>query len=282
MNKKIRNRRKIKYFYHDQSGVFAVIAAVLMPVILCFFALAMDVGHLMLVKSQLQNAADTAALSAADQFTTTGGWSDAKTKVAAVTAAQDTIGLNKSDGIPLTADNMISYAGSVDGLPAIKITVNQTVHNWFGAVIGKYTSNVSATAVAFCQSCSTGALGTPSRGYIYQQNVDLSKNSPSNQTNLRPRWYQRPSDLKIGDSITLTVMQWSGYRGWPFRFFQPFQQSQQSQQPAGYVTFQVTNVREGYYRRNYRITGYFTSGISQNPPVSLGGASSFKYAQLVN
>jgi hypothetical protein len=278
MNQKTGNRINIKFFYNDQSGVFAILAAVLMPVILCFFALAIDVGHLMLVKSQLQNAADTAALSAADQFTTTGGWSDNKTKVAVVTAAQDTIGLNKSDGIPLTADNLISYAGTMNGFPAIKITINQTVHNWFGPIIGKYTSNVSATAVAVCQSCTDS--GTTSLGFIFSRRINLSKNSESNQTRLHPYWYQHPPGLKKGDNITLTVRSWNF--GWLSHWFQ---QSQQSQ-PSMYVSFQVTDVSPNNYGRRRgndpTITGYFTSEISKNPPVSSGDPGSFKYAQLVN
>lgn len=286
MNQKIRNRRKIKYFYNDESGVFAVIAAILMPVILCFFALAIDVGHLMLVKSQLQNAADTAALSAADQFTPT-GWSDPQS---IVTVAQNTIGLNKVDGIPLTADNLVCYAGTVNDLPAIKIVINQTVHNWFGAAIGKYTSNVSATAVAVCQSCAaSGTTGNPSQGSISSRRINqfLSHNSPSNQTNLRGvNWFQSPPSGP--GNITLTVMSGTGHHsGWLFNLFTPSQQSPPSQPPT-YVSFNVTAVSTNSYGNHYgnhpTITGYFTSGISQTPPASSGGSnsSSFKYAQLVN
>src|SRR5438874_1824345 len=46
-----------------QQGNIAVMFALMLPMILGFMALAVDLGHLWLVKNQLQNAADAASLS---------------------------------------------------------------------------------------------------------------------------------------------------------------------------------------------------------------------------
>ncbi len=48
-----------------QRGAVAILTAVLFMVFLGFAAFAIDLGHLYLVKSELQNAADAAALAGA-------------------------------------------------------------------------------------------------------------------------------------------------------------------------------------------------------------------------
>lgn len=49
----------------DQSGAVAVIAAIALVVLLGFVALAIDIGRIAVVKSELQRAADAGALAGA-------------------------------------------------------------------------------------------------------------------------------------------------------------------------------------------------------------------------
>ncbi|MFZ2088354.1 MAG: pilus assembly protein TadG-related protein [Desulfobaccales bacterium] len=50
-------------FYRDESGAVMVFSAILLVVLLGFGALAIDIGHLMVVKNELQNAADAGAMA---------------------------------------------------------------------------------------------------------------------------------------------------------------------------------------------------------------------------
>ena len=51
-----------------QSGSIAVLTAVLLPILLSFMALAIDVGYMFVVKNRMQVAADSAALVAANSL----------------------------------------------------------------------------------------------------------------------------------------------------------------------------------------------------------------------
>ena len=65
------NKRNIvggRHLWRDRSGVVAIIVALISPVIFGAAALAVDVGRLVFLESQLQTAADAAALAAATSF----------------------------------------------------------------------------------------------------------------------------------------------------------------------------------------------------------------------
>src|SRR5688572_17468165 len=49
----------------DQQGVVAVMVAVVLIVLLAMAAMALDVGHALVARNQLQNASDAAALAGA-------------------------------------------------------------------------------------------------------------------------------------------------------------------------------------------------------------------------
>src|SRR4030067_1579475 len=50
---------------NDQKGIVIVIVAILIAVFIGFAALAVDIGHLYVVRNELQNAADAGALAGA-------------------------------------------------------------------------------------------------------------------------------------------------------------------------------------------------------------------------
>jgi Flp pilus assembly protein TadG len=58
-------REKWLAWVHDHSGVAAVFTAVIIAVLLGFAAMVIDVGHVMVARGELQNAADSAALAGA-------------------------------------------------------------------------------------------------------------------------------------------------------------------------------------------------------------------------
>jgi Flp pilus assembly protein TadG len=61
-------RYRVRYFSCNDSGAVAVLGAIIIVVLLGFAALAIDIGHLMVVKNELQNAADAGALAGANNF----------------------------------------------------------------------------------------------------------------------------------------------------------------------------------------------------------------------
>jgi hypothetical protein len=172
--------------WHNESGVVLILLVICLLVLLGFAALAIDVGHVMVVRNELQNAADATALAAANNFyphtptstPTPPDW------YAAEAAATNAIGVNKSDGVPLThCDVETGYwnlAHTPQGLqsqgitpgpndaPAVKVTVQRAaginggpVQTWLAGIIGIATLNVSAEATAVSASPGTmrpGAL----------------------------------------------------------------------------------------------------------------------------
>ncbi len=167
-------------FRRDQSGSVTVMAALALFVLLGFAGLALDVGHIMVVRNELQNAADTTALAGAlylypktpPSSPQPPEWTTAKLQ------ALSFIGYNKSDGAALTDAavttgywNLARTPSALQGTgitpgpddcAAVQVTVSRSggqnggpMHNWFGLFTGSQTSDVSAMATAVM--CSPGS-----------------------------------------------------------------------------------------------------------------------------
>jgi Flp pilus assembly protein TadG len=140
----------------ERRAAITVLAAFFMVVMLGFVAFGVDVGYMMLVKTQLQVAADSAAMAA--------GANMAGTNAQVVSAAQQFAGYHKAAGAKVnlkTSDiqyglwdaNSRTFAPSATAGNAIKVTArrdNTTGGNntFFGRIFGVNTFNVSASAVA--------------------------------------------------------------------------------------------------------------------------------------
>jgi Flp pilus assembly protein TadG len=166
-------KRRISKQFHNESGVVFVLVLLFLPVMFGFAALAMDVGHFMVVRNELQNAADATALVAANNIyplastlnPTLPDWQ------AAETAATVAIGMNKSGDVTLIdcevetgywnmAHNPagLQSQGITPGLmdvPAVKVTVRRgaginggPISTWFAGIIGIPTMNVGTEAIA--------------------------------------------------------------------------------------------------------------------------------------
>jgi Flp pilus assembly protein TadG len=155
-----------------QRGAVAIMAAVTMVMVLGIAALAVDVSFLLVVRNELQNAADAAALSGAGylyQGAPLPNWSLASQQ------ATTAIGLNQSLKVTLT-DGVINYGywnatgtpaglqslpmtpGAMD-LPAVSVTIRKDTGKNGGAVnllfakfLGINSMPASATAVAVISS----------------------------------------------------------------------------------------------------------------------------------
>jgi len=170
-------------FLKDSSGAVAPITIILLVAFFALLAIVVDLGHLMLVRNQLQNAADAGALAGADALinsTTTPAWAAAQT--AAIAAVQS----NKADTQALltanvqtgywdttwtpttTPANLLSTGIVPDAtqFPAVKVSVqknagsnNGPVSLTFGQIFGITTVNVAAHATAIVGNPSTVPAG---------------------------------------------------------------------------------------------------------------------------
>lgn len=135
----------------DQSGAIAITTAVMLTMLLGFTALAIDIGHLVLTKNELQNSADAGALASAKVLYNSTG-----------TAIQDSV-VYDSDGITIIGNqgaNEIAYkvatANKSDGSPAEV--------NWSGGNTGDVLrGHWSFTTKTFTPNASTTVLDLENR-----------------------------------------------------------------------------------------------------------------------
>jgi len=154
----------------DQRGIVIALVAIMMVVFLSLAALAIDLSHLFVVRNELQNAADAAALAGAGTFykntpPTVPNWAQA------VTTASAAIQMNKSDGSTLnncevqtgywnlskTPPGLQSQGitpGPLD-VPAVMVAVSRSSGNnggpvglILGPILGRSFASVSAQAIA--------------------------------------------------------------------------------------------------------------------------------------
>lgn len=155
-----------------QNGAMLITSALWLIALLGFAAIAFDIGHLLLVRNELQNDADaaalaganclnkTTALSGADCTSTpsaTLNWSMASTK------ASSSIGLNKSDSVSLSSGTVETGYWDVNGGTALKATTLSPVGPCT-VVAGVMTSACDKPAVMVSISRASasngGAVGT--------------------------------------------------------------------------------------------------------------------------
>ena len=180
MNQRTKARKRLLSL-RNESGATAVVVGLLSVVFLGFAAMAVDFSHLMVVRNELQNAADAAALAGASAFypsTTppTPNW------IAAETSASNAIRLNKSDGVNLVNCEVGSgywnlsqtpfglqpqsiTPGDKDA-PAVKVRVSRSagmnagpVVPFFARILGIDSVSASAEAVAVVASPGSVAPG---------------------------------------------------------------------------------------------------------------------------
>lgn len=147
------------------------LAAISLLSLLGFTALAVDVGYLFVVRNELQNAADTAALSGAGYLAPF--ISGAPNWVNANTEATNAISLNKAVGDTLvdgqvetgywnitgSPTGLHSISAGSNDLPAVMVTINKAdgsnggaVNAFFAQVLGIDSFDVGAKAVAVISS----------------------------------------------------------------------------------------------------------------------------------
>ncbi|CZQ80916.1 Hypothetical protein Tpal_134 [Trichococcus palustris] len=124
----------IKRLKKEEQGQALIMVALMLTVLLGFAALVVDVGNLYVQKSQLQNAADAAALAGAQDLGT------------AIDAEATAKNYAEANGVPKT-ETLVDT--TYDNNPSkIEVVSTKNVSYTFARVLGLLETNVKARAVA--------------------------------------------------------------------------------------------------------------------------------------
>jgi Flp pilus assembly protein TadG len=199
---KLRKALAIRQHASKQKGAVTLLVALTLPILIGAAALAVDMAHLHVVRNELQNDADAAALAGARVLynSTTGStdWSLAQAQ------AQAAIALNRATGIQLTEGrvqtgywNLTGSATSLQGLPmtptvndapAVQVTVRKAegqnsgpVRTFLAGILGTSTVPLQATAVAGVTSPGRASLTFPvaMSQCMYQKFWNMSAQPPA-------------------------------------------------------------------------------------------------------
>jgi Flp pilus assembly protein TadG len=138
--------KAFRKFFRIEEGQSLAIFALILTVLCGFVALSVDVGNLVLTKSELQKAADAGALAGVRDLTPS-------SEAAAIATG---IQLATANGSPVSNAEIIDPTTigykpdpDISGVPmAIRVTCSETVENYFAQIIGISTADVSADATA--------------------------------------------------------------------------------------------------------------------------------------
>ncbi len=182
----------------------AIATAILIVALLGIAALAVDVGYLLVVRVQTQNAVDAGALRGASLLYASGSTTpDFSASGAAVTGATQAVELNlpvtSADTLTIQANYWQQLNASAPSNPAaIQVTLVKQAPLFFARIFGQSSAKVSATAIGLVQSpTSLGAGATHLPLAIGACMYSLFWNSQTNQPQIDPSTNQ-PYIINIG------------------------------------------------------------------------------------
>ena len=219
-----------------QRGAIAVMTPFLLIVMLSFAALAIDIARLLVVRNELQNAADAAALVGAGGLYPTNpkpNWGNGVTK------GTSAITLNATEGIPLVSGQV--QAGYWDlgrtksGLQpqditpgtndaaAVQVTISRSPGNNNGSVrmllapiFGVLTEPVQATAVAVIAGAGSvrtkGLFPLAINACMYDLYWDKATNQPKLDSNGKPFTIRIDTSYPVPTRTCLSA-EWTGFTG---------------------------------------------------------------------
>lgn len=193
---------KIKTVSKSQKGAVSVLVALTLPVLLGAGALAVDLAYLHVVRNELQNDADAAALAGARKLYTNGAsalnWSGA------ASTASNAIALNRASGHALVDGEVqtgywdtTQTATGLQGLPmtpgthdapAVQVSLGKSegqnlgpVRTFLASIWGVYAKPVRVTAVAGVSSPGSVGLTFPLAisQCMYQKFWDMNAQPPA-------------------------------------------------------------------------------------------------------
>ncbi|NDU92109.1 MAG: hypothetical protein G3I10_05785 [Ferrovum sp.] len=208
-----------------QRGAVAIIVAASLVALLGVTALAVDVGHIFVVRNQTQNAVDAAALrGAAFLYAPGSATPNFSPSGPAVTNATNTVPLNitvtGNDSLAVVANywKTLNPAASTNEA-AVEVTLTKQVQLYFAPIFGKQYTNVTATAIAVVQSPTVmgqGAINVPMSigSCMYNLYWNSATSEPiNNPATNQPYVFQIGSSYAYGENGQLggscTTGQWT-------------------------------------------------------------------------
>lgn len=153
--------------FDKQRGAMAITASLWLIAFVGFMALAFDIGHALIVRNELQNGADAAALAGANCLDKATSGADCTNTPSptinwaiAATKAATSIGLNKSDGANLVNGSVQTGYWNVNGGTALQATTLSPIGPCT-VVAGVMTTTCDKPAVMVTLNRATGSNGGP-------------------------------------------------------------------------------------------------------------------------
>ena len=219
-----------------QRGAVAIVVAIFLPILITIAALAIDISNLMLVKNELQNAADAAAQAGAQCLyrrtecgnltNTVPDWSTAHTRATLAvpnnavqgTALADSVvtsGYWNVTGTPNTLQLLPHTPGANDA-PAVQVTIAKesgknagSVTLYLAGLMGLRNTDLSATAISVVTSPGTEGPGglfpfaitkCMYDGY-WDSATSLPKNATTSTLNGVPQTIGQPWKFRLGTDV---------------------------------------------------------------------------------
>ncbi|HOA20283.1 MAG TPA: pilus assembly protein TadG-related protein [Sedimentibacter sp.] len=129
--------------YRNETGQTIVLVALMMVMLIGFGALTIDVGAMTFQKSNLQNAADSAALAGVQNMT-----SVSDVKKAVIDYARSNGLKVTEDGAPQSGDTITINTPYNGDSKKVEVIITREVKHHLAGVLGLTQSNISARAVA--------------------------------------------------------------------------------------------------------------------------------------
>ena len=137
--------------HRNRKGAIAVMAAAVMIMIFAFVSFTIDVGYMNLVRTELQNAADSAVLAGTPELSE----SHAAVKAMAIdvalknTTGRSAVSLDPSDVVIGNFDHVTKiFTPGGPAANAVQVTTRATKPTFFGSVIGQPDFTLTASAIA--------------------------------------------------------------------------------------------------------------------------------------
>ncbi len=209
-----------------QDGAVAIIVVILLPLLIGFAALSVDVSYGFMIKNELQNAADSTALAGAgclyaradcsNLSAAVPDWSSASTK-AQVFASNNSVENNAISSVsveygywdPTSATpslRSLPYTPASIDAPAIRVTISRSgnsnggeVQTFFARIWGINSRPISATAVALITSPGNAGAGSlfpvAITKCLFDNYWDTTSKSPKVATAVNPPGFDLPQTI---------------------------------------------------------------------------------------
>jgi Flp pilus assembly protein TadG len=190
----------------NRRGSILIMLAFLMVMFMAICTLAVDYGHIQLVKSEMQRTADAVArgymeyyITQSESYANSNGtslYSNANNPMDSLSGVSPTVSITWGFW---TTSNTFSTSSSTGAIPAVQVTVTRTAANnnavplFWGGALGVLSCDVHATAVAAEGGGQTTPVTIPSTASLYLAGMPSGSTATGGDDTSNAAAYQVPS-----------------------------------------------------------------------------------------